>query len=506
MSLDESLTAREMKAVEMNSEYLGVSKLQLMENAGKVVASLIVERYKKKSKVSIVCGPGGNGGDGFATARHLASSGFKPEVLILGNPEKNTSSPAYSNFRSIQQMKKSIDISYIRDSSEIKSFKSDVIIDAIFGTGIRGVLKAPYYEMVNEINASDAFIISIDNPTGVDVDTGEVLGNVVKADCIIVLHKKKKFLQNNQFNKNFIESSIGIPPEAELFTGPGDVYLSSRQRSLESHKGDHGSLLVIGGSETYSGAPALASLSAYSTGVDLVYVATPESISDIVAGFSPSLITLKLKGSRLNVKNAQSIISFLDKINAVVIGPGLGLHPDTQNAVLEIIENLEKRKITVLIDADALKCYPNKRKISTEAIFTPHLKEFEILTKKIPKGTLEEKSSIVKKEASHLDGTILLKGNIDIISDGSKIRYNHTGNPGMTVGGTGDVLSGIAGAFLAQNISPFQSSTAASFINGMAGDFVAHEKGHHLKPEDIIEVIPNVIEDAINERLRAYVR
>ena len=128
------------------------------------------------------------------------------------------------------------------------------------------------------------------------------------------------------------------------------------------------------------------------------------------------------------------------------------------------------------------------------------------MTKKIPKGTLEEKSSIVKKEASHLDGTILLKGNIDIISDGSKIRYNHTGNPGMTVGGTGDVLSGIAGAFLAQNISPFQSSTAASFINGIAGDFVAHEKGHHLKPEDIIEVIPKVIEDAINERLRAYVR
>jgi NAD(P)H-hydrate epimerase len=235
-------------------------------------------------------------------------------------------------------------------------------------------------------------------------------------------------------------------------------------------------------------------------------VATPESISDIVAGFSPSLINLKLKGSRLNMKNAQDIISLLDKINAVVIGPGLGLHPETQKAVLEIIENLEKRKIPVLIDADALKCYPNKRKISTEAIFTPHLKEFEILTKKLPIGTLEEKSSIVKKEASHLDGTIILKGNIDIISDGFKIRYNHTGNPGMTVGGTGDVLSGIAGAYLAQNISPFQSSAAASFINGKAGDFVANKKGHHLKPEDIIDVIPYVIEDAINERLFVHVR
>ncbi len=503
--LDESLTAREMKAIEMNSEYLGVSKLQLMENAGKVVASSVFERYNKKSKVTIVCGPGGNGGDGFVTARHLASSGFKPEVLILGNPEKNISSEAYVNLRSIQQMKRTIEITYIRDSSEIKSFKSDVIIDAIFGTGTRGLLKAPYYEMVNKINVSDAFIISIDNPTGVNVDTGEILGNAVKADLIIALHRKKKFLQKSQFNKNFIESSIGIPPEAELYAGPGDVYLASRPRSLESHKGDHGSLLVIGGSETYSGAPALTSMSAYSTGVDLVYVATPESISDIVAGFSPSLINVKLKGSRLNIKNAQNVISLLDKVSAVVIGPGLGLHPETQIAVLDIIENLEKQKIPVLIDADALKCYPNKRKISTEAIFTPHLKEFEILTKKSARGSLEEKSSVVKKEASNLDGTILLKGNIDIISDGSKIRYNYTGNPGMTVGGTGDVLSGIAGAYLAQTISPFQSSVAASFINGMAGDFVAHKKGHHLKPEDIIEEIPYVIEDAVNERLRAQV-
>jgi NAD(P)H-hydrate epimerase len=261
---------------------------------------------------------------------------------------------------------------------------------------------------------------------------------------------------------------------------------------------------VIGGSETYSGAPTLASMSAYSTGVDLVYVATPESISGIVAGFSPSLINVKLKGPRLNMKNAQNVISLFDKVNAVVIGPGLGLHPETQTTVLEIIENLEKRKIPVLIDADALKCYPNTRKISTEAIFTPHLKEFEILTNKSPRGSLVEKSSIVKKEASHLDGTILLKGNIDIISDGSKIRYNYTGNPGMTVGGTGDVLSGIAGAYLAQNISPFQSATAASFINGIAGDFVARNKGHHLMPEDIIKVLPYVIEDAMNERLRAH--
>jgi NAD(P)H-hydrate epimerase len=244
-------------------------------------------------------------------------------------------------------------------------------------------------------------------------------------------------------------------------------------------------------------------MAAYATGVDIVYVAAPESVASVIAGFSPSLITVKLKGSRLNTRNAKKMSELYGKIDAAVIGPGLGLHPETREAVMEIVEEFERRKMPVLVDADALKSYPVRREIATSAVFTPHSREFEVLTGKIPSGTIKEKGARVGKEAARLGATILLKGNIDIVSDGSRTRFNRTGNPGMTVGGTGDVLSGITGALLAQGAKPLQSAVAASFINGVAGDRVFHEKGFHMEPGDLIGEIPKAFEDALQGRLRA---
>jgi len=504
MLLDETLTPREMKAVEMNSEYLGVSKLQLMENAGRAVADNVIERLGKKSKVVIVCGPGGNGGDGFVAARHLAGAGYIPDVILLGDPRNIVSHEARTNWHTIEEMSETIRITRIRDSAEIEPIEGDVIVDALIGTGVRGALKPPYREIVDAINACEGYTIAVDIPTGVNADTGEALGSAVKADLTLTFHKEKTGLKKAPNHTGELKiAPIGIPPEAERYAGPGDIYLASRKRLPEAHKGDFGNLLVIGGSETYSGAPALAGMAAYATGVDLVYVAAPDSVAHVVAGFSPSLITVKLKGSRLNPKNIGKLGSLYEKIDAAVIGPGLGLHTETEDAVMEIIGELEERKIPVLIDADALKSYPQRREIATEAVFTPHSKEFEILTGKAPKETLEERGEQVRKESARLNATILLKGNIDIASDGSHTRFNRTGNPGMTVGGTGDVLSGIAGALLGQGISALQSAVAAAFINGVAGDMVAKDIGYHMIPQQLVEKIPYVFEDALQERLRA---
>jgi NAD(P)H-hydrate epimerase len=505
MLLDETLTTKEMKAVEMNSEYIGVSKLQLMENAGRAIAVYVMERFGKKSNIVIVCGPGGNGGDGYVAARHLAGAEFVPRVILLGDPKNIGSRDTRTNWYALKGMNETIRINHIRDSAEIEPLKGDVIVDALIGTGVRGALNPPYREMVDAINASDGYTIAIDIPTGVNADTGEASGSAVQADLTITFHKEKTGLQNalNHTGKLKI-ASIGIPPEAERYAGPGDIYLASRKRPPEAHKGDFGSLLVIGGSETYSGAPALAAMAAYATGADLVYVAAPDSVAQVVAGFSPNLITVKLKGSRLNSKNIRKLGSLYEKIDAVVIGPGLGLHAETEEAVIEIIEELEERKKPVLIDADALKSYPPRRETATGALFTPHSREFKILTGNAPTGTLKERGERVRKEAARLDATILLKGNIDIASDGSRTRFNRTGNPGMTVGGTGDVLSGIAGALLAQGISSLQSAVAAAFINGVAGGRVVKEIGYHMSPGHLIEKIPCVIEDALQERLRAH--
>ena len=497
MILDKDITAREMRALEINSEYLGVSKLVLMENAGRSIAHEIMDSYPPKSRIMIACGLGGNGGDGFVAARHLAGSGYRPEVILLGRSGHIRSSEAAENWGIIASMLESVTLTEVHDSSEIPEVKADVIVDALIGTGVTGPLRAPYRQIVDAINNSKAFKISVDIPTGVNADTGETYDTYLKADKTITFHKKKK---GQEKIKNIQVRPIGLPPEAETQTGPGDVYIANRERRLESHKGDFGRLLVIGGSETYSGAPALTALGAYAAGVDLVYVAAPESAAEIIAGFSPSLVTVKLKGSKLTKKNLKTISSLLERVDAVVVGPGLGIHPDTFTAVNDIVEKVEAQKIPLLLDADALKAASGQGKRSHLTVFTPHRREFEILTGKKVNCDLKES---VLNAAGKLGGVILLKGNVDVISDGSHVRTNHTGNPGMTVGGTGDVLAGVCTAYMSMGVEPFQAACTGAFINGAAGDYAYSDKGYNFKAEDVVNKIPFVIKDCIAGKFRS---
>jgi NAD(P)H-hydrate epimerase len=295
-----------------------------------------------------------------------------------------------------------------------------------------------------------------------------------------------------------VTRKIGIPYEAEKFVGPGDISLVHPNRAKHSHKGQHGRLLIIGGNETYSGAPALTGLAAYSTGIDLVYIAAPETAAKIIAGFSPSLITLKLNGDYFSTKNIEQIEDMLDKVDAVALGPGLGLKKETVNSICKIIEKIQLYDLPIIIDADGLKAFSESRvPLKTPTVFTPHSREFQKLTgKKIPQDFVT-KAKLVEEEALKLNSIILLKGDIDIISDGVITRYNLTGNPGMTVGGSGDVLTGIISGFIAMGSNPFYSSCAAAFINGESGDKVFEEKGFHILPEDLISKIPLIIQKNI---------
>jgi len=494
-----------MRAVEMNADYLGVSRLQLMENAGRAVADAVMSRFGPKSRVTIVCGLGGNGGDGFVAARHLAEAGYRVEVLLLGSSEVIHSDEALANWSALKQMRSSINIVEIHDSAEIQPLKVDVIVDALIGTGVRGALASPFREMVQAINGSEGFKIAVDVPTGVESDTGSVNDVAVKADLTLTFHKPKVgFEKAGKYLGEMVVCPIGVPPESELFTGPGDVYLVSKRRRPDSHKGEHGSLLVVGGSETYSGAPALTAMGAYAVGLDLVYVAAPETAASIIAGFSPSLITVKLKGSRLTPKNLRQLRPFLERVDAVAMGPGLGLNDETVEAVCTLVDWVEERRLPLLLDADALKGFAEKRrKMGTPAVFTPHGGEFKILTGSEAARDFREQGMVVEKEAAKLGGTILLKGRVDVISDGIRTRYNWTGNPGMTVGGTGDVLSGVTAGFIAMGAPPFEAAAAGAFVNGAAGDAAYEEKGYHIVPTDLVERIPRIIEDALAGLMRA---
>jgi NAD(P)H-hydrate epimerase len=265
-----------------------------------------------------------------------------------------------------------------------------------------------------------------------------------------------------------------------------------------------GRLLVVGGSETYHGAPTLTTLGALATGIDLTYTAVPKPAAAPAASASPSMIVVKLKGERLTSENAASLQLFLEKVDAVAIGPGLGLAEETKQAVHAVIAAAEKAKLPLVIDADALKAFAEKkRKLRVPTVFTPHSREFEILTERKAEGSPVERGQIVEAEAKKLGAVILLKGSVDVISDGVHTRFNWTGNPGMTVGGTGDILTGLTAGYIAQGAGAMQAACAAAFLNGAAGDAVYATEGYHILPEKMIPHLPRLVEEAVAGKMHA---
>jgi NAD(P)H-hydrate epimerase len=498
----ERVSAAEMKAIELNCEYLGISSLQLMECAGQAVALEIASRFKPGSQIVVYSGPGKNGGDGMVAARHLASLGYDVSLVLVGRAEDIKEEIVAENWCTATEMHRSLQVEVISDSSVLAHRDCDVVVDALLGTGARGAPRPPILQAIRTINESKSFKVSIDIPTGVDADSGTTHGDAVKADLTVTFHKEKLGLSKaRKYVGELKVASVGMPPEAELLTGPGDVSLVVKKRPPESHKGDFGRLLVVGGSETYTGAPAYVALAALRTGVDLAYIAAPEKSAAVVASFSPNLIAIKLRGSHLSQDNLEEIEPWLSRVTGVVLGPGLGTNSDTAAAVASLLDRVERLQLPLLLDADALKAYgQRRRRIETSAVLTPHFGEFEAVSGKKPSAELESRVKDVQALAQEIHCTVLLKSHIDVISDWKQWRLNMTGNPGMTVGGTGDVLSGIVGALISQGHDPFLASCAGAFVNGAAGDFVSAEKGHHMVATDLIEKIPMVMNDPLSHR------
>ncbi|MCX8170779.1 MAG: NAD(P)H-hydrate dehydratase [Candidatus Bathyarchaeota archaeon] len=504
------ITTREMRALDLNAEYFGISRLQLMENAGKSVAEEIASRFNpSNTRIYVFCGLGGNGGDGFVAARHLVCMGFKVDVLLAGRESDIANEEAKRNWVALKSLRRSLTIREVYDSSLIPDFKAEVIVDALLGIGLKSPPRPPISQMIRKINESDAFRVAVDVPSGIDSDTGAVLGEAIKAHLTVTLHKPKPgLLRAKEYVGELIIKQIGIPEEIEDFAGPGDVLTILKPRPPEAHKGDFGRLLIVGGSETFSGAPTLAALAALRAGVDLVYIAAPRETAYAISSISPDLITLKLEGDHLSMRSMPIIRNYIERVTAIVIGPGLGLHKETGEAVNDIIREAEKRRIPLLLDADGLKAFANfKRRLETPTVLTPHLGEYTLVAGEKPPGDLEGRAKHVKKTAEELNSVILLKSHIDIISDGFRVKFNFTGNPGMTVGGTGDVLSGIVAAFLSQGVDPFEAAVAGAFINGAAGDFVAAEKGYHMVASDLIDWIPKVMNDPMSHmKIRGLIK
>ncbi|VVB95458.1 Hydroxyethylthiazole kinase [uncultured archaeon] len=478
----DAITSSRMAAIDANCEYLGIKRLQLMENAGAAVANAIKKRFKS-ARIIIIAGRGNNGGDAFVAARHLGN--YATKVLLIGQKENIRTEEARHNWNALEKTR--IPLIQVTDStafdrSLIKN--ADVIIDGIFGTGVRGKINEPESTAIDIINGSDAFVVSVDVPSGFNPDGGE-FEKAVNADLTITFHRMKAGMPDARKYTGEVEvADIGIPEEAEFFVGPGDIK-PFLKRPAASHKGDAGRVLVIGGG-AYSGAPALCALAALRAGADIVTVAAPESVSDIIASFSPNLIVRPLSRDRLTDDDVPLLSGLIEKHDVVVMGMGLGTSDETLGTVRKIVPLCRK----AVIDADALQSFLLPL-LHRNIIITPHAGEMKRISgARVPEG--DEKVDFTRNFAHEHDVTVLLKGVIDIISDGKEVRANRTGNAGMTVGGTGDVLAGLTGALFAKH-NAFEAAGAAAFINGAAGDAAFSEFGYGLLATDVINYIPQVM-------------
>lgn len=257
-----------------------------------------------------------------------------------------------------------------------------------------------------------------------------------------------------------------------------------------SHKGDFGRLLVIGGSRTYSGAPALSALAAMRMGTDLVHVCAPERAANIIASSSPDLIAEPIRAEYFSRRHAKFLIEKAKSFDAVVIGGGLGKRPDTAAFVRSFLSLLKK---PCVVDADAIAAVSGTRAIKGSFVLTPHAGEFSLLSGSAPSKDLKAREQETRKLAGQLNTTVLLKGMVDVISDGKETLLNRTGNPWMTKGGTGDILAGVCGGFLAMGNPPFRAACAGAFLTGLAGDLAEREIGPGLISSDIVAMIPRAL-------------
>lgn len=472
------ISSIEMAVVDANAEALGIPRKQLMESAGNAIARAVRELADPNATVSLVCGRGNNGGDAFAAARFL--SAFDPTVHLLGRPDTISTAIARENWNALERAE--ITTRVVSDSNGVDLGDPDILVDAMLGTGVTGALREPEATAATAINSCDGTVVSVDVPSGIDADTGERAGVAVDADRIVTFHDTKPGL--DAIDVETTVADIGIPAAAERFIERGDLLRLSRDPT--AHKGDFGRVLIIGGGP-YAGAPALSAQAALRAGADLAYVACPESVSREIQGYSENLIVRKQDGTRLDASNVPGLLSLAAGMDCVIFGPGLGDADSTLEAVARFLSEFEG---TAVVDADALQVVPT---IETDAtlICTPHqgeLKEMGCETADDP----EKRAELVSELASELGATVLLKGAYDAITDGDRTRLNRTGNPGMTVGGTGDVLAGVTGA-LACTLAPIHAAAVGAYANGRAGDIVADEHGYGLTATDLLDALPQAL-------------
>jgi len=512
-------------------EECGIEGLSLMENAGRAVgknAEEMLAEMKTNSHVLVVCGKGNNGGDGFVAARYLLNSKRSKKadvkVVVLGSI-KDLKGDAKINFDVLKKM--DVDIFEVVELKQLQKVKhvfshAGLVIDAIFGIGLKGAVRGVALEVIKCINMlKSSKVISVDLPSGLYEGFDEKRDVCIQADRTITFGLPKKELliyPGIKFTGKLVIQDIGLPKK--LLTDPklklnlmthSELSSLIPKRPINSHKGTFGHVFVIAGSRGLTGAAALASLGALYSGAGLVTLGIPKSLNSIMEMKLTEVMTKPLAETAdgsLSKKAKKEILDFSSRVDVVAIGPGLSTNAETSYLIYELIESLEK---PVIIDADGINALAGhasilkKRKYPT--IITPHPGEMARLIDTSVSQISSDRIGTTEKFAVTYKTITLLKGAKTIIADErGNVYINPTGNPALAVGGMGDVLTGLISGLIAQGLSGLDGAKLGTYLHGLAADIWKDENklDRCLTATELVNYIPKAFVELQKERRKDY--
>ena len=460
-----SLSFLDVKRADRNYQFLYGDLYGLMANAGARVAETVEKEYGRNRKILVACGTGNNGGDGFVAAKVLSASNKVTVCAISGKDGMKTqeSLKAAADYRG-----KVLPVSEANNAIS----GAEIIVDALLGSGIVGEPREPYSGMIRAINLSGKPVVAVDVPSGLGAKTH------IRPHVTVTFTDAKEGMSRANSGK-IVKADIGIPEKALTHNGPGD-FAYYRLPGRESHKGMNGSVALVAG-WTFYGSAIIAALGAIRSGSDLVRIYSRHENREILSSYSPGIIVR-------DAENDEALYE-LQKSDTILIGSGIGKN----QALGNVIKAIKGFKGAIVLDAEGLDHVAEIRKSCPDAglILTPHKGEFQRISGKEP----TEKNAV--EYAKKARCTVLLKGVVDIVTDGKRTRYTEGGNPRMTMGGTGDLLAGIAGAVSTRVDDPFNAACLSSFINKRSGDIAFGEKAYWYTIEDMIQTIPEVMKMSI---------
>ncbi|GJM14691.1 MAG: bifunctional NAD(P)H-hydrate repair enzyme [Thermodesulfobacteriota bacterium] len=482
----------------------GVPGLILMENAGRAVADVLLDNFDYADRVAIFAGGGNNGGDGFVVARHLISEGLDVNTYVVSDPKKYKGD-ALTNYKALVKIGGNI----IELKDNLRKYKqADVIVDALFGTGLDREVTGFYKKVIEFINVQGVPTIAVDIPSGLDSNSGYPLGTAILADITVTFVLPKlgiSIYPGVEFAGEIYVADITTPDfleddiPYELLSSESVVDIIE-PRYEDTHKGIYGHLFILAGSPGKSGAAALSALGAQRSGTGLVTVGIPKSLNPIMEQKTIEAMTEPLPETDLETFGIVSLDRAMEiaenKKTAIAIGPGISTTNETREFLYEIIRNLE---LPMVIDADALTLIADNPKILNVAkapiVLTPHPGEMSRLAGISTEEVQANRIGVALDFSTKYNVYLVLKGARSVISTPQgEIYINTTGNAGMASGGMGDVLTGIIGGLLAQQIEPADACTLGVFAHGLAGDLAAEQSGEAgIIASDVANKLPNAI-------------